>query len=77
MAHPFWREHGTMIQHTHTHRRADRGTLIVRASVVAVGLAASVGLQLAEPKAKGPATWTAGNPSVLCALDASGSFALQ
>ena len=32
-----------MTQHIHTHRRADRGTLIVRASVVAVGLAASVG----------------------------------
>ena len=66
-----------MIQHIHTHRRADRGTLIVRASVVAVGLAASVGLQLAEPMPKGPATWTAGNPSALCAVDASGSFAFQ
>jgi len=31
-----------MIQHTHSHRRADRGTLIVRASMVPVGLAASV-----------------------------------
>jgi hypothetical protein len=66
-----------MTQHTHTHRRADRGTLIVRASVVAVGLATSVGLQLAEPEPKGPATWTAGNPSALCTLDASGSFAFQ
>jgi hypothetical protein len=66
-----------MIQHAHTHRRADRGTLIVRASVVAVGLAASVGLQLVEPESKGPATWTAGNPSVLCTVDANGSFAFQ
>jgi hypothetical protein len=66
-----------MTQHIHTHRRADRGTLIVRASVVAVGLAASVGLQLVEPEPKGAATWTAGNPSVLCTVDASGSFAFQ
>ena len=66
-----------MIQHTHTHRRADRGTLIVRASVVAVGLAASVGLQLVEPEPKGAATWTAGNPSVLCTMDANDSFAFQ
>jgi hypothetical protein len=51
-----------MIHHTHTHRRADRGTLIVRASVVATGLAASVG---------------SGNPSALCTVDASGSFAFQ
>ena len=66
-----------MIHHTHTHRRADRGTLIVRASVVATGFAASVGLQLAEPAPMGPATWTAGNPSALCTVDASGSFAFQ
>ena len=66
-----------MTQHIHTHRRADRGTLIVRASVVAVGLAASVGLQLVEPESKGPATWTAGNPSVLCTVDANSSFAFQ
>jgi hypothetical protein len=38
-----------MIQPTNSRRRADRGTLIVRASVVAVGIAASVGLQLSEP----------------------------
>jgi len=66
-----------MIQHAHTHRRADRGTLIMRASVVAVGLAASVGLQLVESRPKGSATWTAGNPSILCATDASGSFAFE
>jgi len=66
-----------MDHQTHTHRRAGRGTLIVRASVVALGLAASVGLQFAEPEHKGPASWTAGNPSVLCAVDASGSFAFQ
>ena len=66
-----------MTQHNHTHRRADRGTLIVRASVVALGLAASVGLQFAETEHKGPASWTAGNPSFLCAVDANGSFAFQ
>jgi hypothetical protein len=66
-----------MIRHTHTHRRADRGTLIVRASVVAVGLAASVGLQLSEPDAMGPASWTASNPSSVLCVDASGSFAFQ
>ena len=66
-----------MIHHTHTHRRADRGTLIVRASVVAVGLAASVGLQLAEPEAKGPATWTADHPSSVLCVDANMPFAFQ
>ena len=64
-----------MVQHLHTHRRADRGTLIVRASVVAAGIAASVGLQLSEPEPRGTATSTAGSsPSMLCA-DANGSFA--
>jgi hypothetical protein len=66
-----------MMQRTHSHRRAARGTLIVRASLAAVGLAASVGLQLAEPEQKGPATWTVSNPSVLCAVDANGSFGFQ
>jgi hypothetical protein len=66
-----------MSQHIRTHRRADRGTLIVRASVVAVGLAASVGLQLSEPDAMGPASWTASNPSSVLCVDASGSFAFQ
>ena len=33
-----------MSDHIHPRRRADRGTLIVRASVVALGLAASMGL---------------------------------
>ncbi len=66
-----------MTQHTHTHRRADRGTLIVRASVVAVGLAASVGLQLIEPEPKGPASWTANNPSSVLCVDANDSFAFQ
>jgi hypothetical protein len=66
-----------MVNPIHTHRRADRGTLIVRASVVAVGLAASVGLLLWEPEPQGPATWSAGNPSVLCTLDATGSFGFQ
>jgi hypothetical protein len=66
-----------MIQHTHTHRRADLGTLIVRASVVAVGLAASLGLQLIEPEPTGPASWTASNPSSVLCVDANGSFAFQ
>ena len=66
-----------MIQHTRSHRRADHGTLIVRASMVAVGLAASVGLQLSEPEAKGPASWTASNPSSVICVDANGSFAFQ
>jgi hypothetical protein len=65
-----------MIQH-HSYRRADRGTLIVRASVAAVGLAASVGLQLAESGPKGPATWAAGQPSSVMCADANGSFAFQ
>ena len=66
-----------MSQHPYTHRRADRGTLIVRASVVAVGLAASVGLQLMEPEPKGPASWTASNSSSVLCADANGSFAFQ
>jgi hypothetical protein len=66
-----------MIHHSHTHRRADRGTLIVRASVVAAGLAASAELRRAEPMPNGPASWTAGDPSALCTVDASGSFAFQ
>jgi hypothetical protein len=66
-----------MSQHTHMHRRADRGTLVVRASVVAVGFAASVGLQLAEFGPKGPATRTAGDPSSVSCLDANGSFAFE
>ena len=66
-----------MIQHTHTHRRADRGTLIVRASVVALGLAASMGLQLIEPESKGPASWAAGRSSSVLCVDADGSFAFQ
>jgi hypothetical protein len=66
-----------MIQRTLSHRRAGRGTLIVRASVLgrlANGLAASVGVQFAKPEP--PASWV-GNPSVLCALDANGSFTVQ
>ena len=65
-----------MTQH-HPHRRADHGTLIVRASVVALGLAASVGLQLTESEPKGPATWTAGQPSSVMCTDANASFAFQ
>ena len=65
-----------MIQRTHSRRRADHGTLLVRASVVAAGIAASVGLQLSEPAdPKGGTLWAAGSaPSVMCS-DANGSFA--
>ena len=66
-----------MSQHPYTHRRADRGTLIVRASMVAMGLAASVGLQLIEPEPRGPASWTASNPSSVLCVDANDSFAFQ
>ena len=65
-----------MIQH-HSRRRADRGTLIVRASVVALGLSASVGLQLTESDSKGPVTWTADRPSSVLCMDANASFAFQ
>jgi len=58
-------------------RRADRGTLIVRASVVALGLAAAMGLQLSESEPTGPATWAAGQPSSVLCTDANGSFAFQ
>jgi hypothetical protein len=67
----------TMTQRTHTHRRAGSGTLIVRASTLAVGLAASVGLQLSAPEQQATAAGMADNPSILCALDANGSFAFQ
>jgi hypothetical protein len=66
-----------MIQHTYTHRRANRGTLIVRASVVAVGFAASLGLQLIESEPTGPASWTVNGPSSVMCVDANGSFAFQ
>jgi hypothetical protein len=42
-----------------------------------MGLAASVGLQLAEPEAQAPASWTASNPSALCTLEASGPVGFQ
>jgi len=66
-----------MTQHPYTHRRADRGTLIVRASVVAVGFAASLGLQLIEPEPTGPASWTASIPSSVLCVDANDLFAFQ
>jgi len=62
-----------MTERIPAHRRASDGTLIVRASLVAVGLAASVGLQLAQPEPEGVATWTVNNPSMLCTVDADGS----
>jgi len=67
----------TMNHLTTTHRRAGRGTLIVRASTVAVGLAASVGLQVWGLDEKSTAnTGMATNPSIACAVDANGSFAV-
>jgi hypothetical protein len=60
-----------------THRRAFEGTLIVRVSLVALGLAASVGLQLAEPESQAPATWSASNPSALCTTETAGSVGFQ
>ena len=63
-------------RHT-THRRAFQGTLIVRVSLVAVGLAASMGLQLVEPENQAPASWTASNPSALCTMEASASVGFQ
>jgi hypothetical protein len=61
-----------MIPRNTTHRRAVQGTLIVRVSLVGLGLAASVALQLVEPESQAPATWTVSNPSVLCTVEASG-----
>jgi hypothetical protein len=59
------------------HRRAFTGTLIVRVSLVALGLAASVGLQLAEADSPAPASWMASNPSTLCTVEAGGSIGFQ
>ena len=60
-----------------THRRAGRGTLIVRASTVAMGLAASVGLQYWGDDWQGAAqVGKTANPSIACAVDANGSFAV-
>jgi hypothetical protein len=60
-----------------THRRAFEGTLIVRVSLVALGLAASVGLQFAVPDSQAPASWTASNPSALCTMEAADSVGFQ
>jgi hypothetical protein len=49
----------------------------VRASTVAVGLATSVGLQFWGLDEKSTAnTGMAANPSIACAVDANGSFAV-
>ena len=66
-----------MKPHTSTHRRAFEGTLIVRVSLVAVGIAASMGLQLVEPESQAPATWTVSNPSALCTMEAGASLGFQ
>ena len=61
-----------------THRRAGRGTQIVRASTVAVGLAASVGLQVwGHGDTASANTGMTANPSMACAADANGSFAVH
>jgi len=66
-----------MMQPHHTHRRADRGTLIVRASAVALGLTAAAGLQIGGPAVRGPDAGVAGDPSPGLCADANGSFAFQ
>jgi hypothetical protein len=60
-----------------TNRRAGRGARIVRASTVAVSLAASVGLQFVGHDDKTASqSGMAANPSIACAVDANGSFAV-
>ena len=59
-----------------THRRAFQGTLTVRVSLVALGLAASVGLQFGQAD-EAPASWTASNPSTLCNVEAGSSIGFQ
>jgi hypothetical protein len=66
-----------MKRRTSSHRRAAHGTLIVRVSLVAAGLAASVGLQLVEPESQGPASWTASNPSALCTVETGSPVGFQ
>ena len=59
-----------------THRRPGHGALIVRASTVAVGLAASVGLQMWGGDA--PSAAPAGSVAkalIACAADANAPFA--
>ena len=66
-----------MTHRTSTHRRAFEGTLIVRVSLVAMGLAAAVGMQLLAPDAQAPATWTVSNPSALCTVEVGASVGFQ
>ena len=66
-----------MNTHASTHRRALQGALIVRVSLLIMGLVASMGLQLAEPEEQAPATWSAGNPSALCAVEAASPVGFQ
>ena len=62
---------------TTMHRRAGRGTLNVRASKVAVGLPASGGLQFwGHGETASANTGITANPSIACAADANGSFAV-
>jgi hypothetical protein len=44
---------------------------------VALGLAASVGLQFAQADHQAPASWTASNPSTLCTMEAGASIGFQ
>jgi hypothetical protein len=66
-----------MTHRTSTHRRAFEGTLVVRVSLVALGLAASVGLQFTQADQQAPASWTANNPSTLCSDEAGNSIGFQ
>ena len=61
---------------THTNRRAARGTLIVRASAVAVGLAAFVDPQFAGYDDMATVSQMAANPSNLSAAGANAWFAV-
>ena len=49
----------------------------MRVSLVALGLAASVGLQFAQADHRAPASWTASNPSALCTVEAGSSIGFQ
>ena len=64
-----------MSQPNRMHRRADHGSLIGRASALAAGIAASVGLQMCEPsEARGPVSHSASALSLPC-VEANGPFA--
>ena len=64
-----------MTQPNRTQRRADHGTLIVRASALAAGIAASVGLQMYEPAAPSGSVGRSANALSLLCVEANGPFA--